>query len=113
MAATPLGFFKADGKKYTRDFQAFLDQREKIAPWIAEYSPYALVTADDAPVYLAYGSPPALGKNEKDPTHSANFGVKLQERMQEAGVECELFYPGAVDVSHPNVTAYLIDKLKG
>jgi acetyl esterase/lipase len=107
------GIFKADGKKYTRDFQAFLDQREKIAPWIAEYSPYTLVTADDAPVYLAYGSPPALGKNEKDPTHSANFGVKLQERMQEAGVECELFYPGAVDVSHPNVTAYLIDKLKG
>jgi acetyl esterase/lipase len=106
------GIFKVGGKKYTRDFEAFLEQREKISPWIAEYSPYSLVTADDAPVFLAYGAPPALGKDEKAPTHSANFGVKLQERMQEVGVECELSFPGAVDVSHPNIAAYLIDKLK-
>jgi acetyl esterase/lipase len=106
------GIFKAGDKKYVRDFNAFLAQREQIAPWIAEYSPYALVTADDAPVYLAYGAPPALGKAEKDPTHSANFGVKLQERMREVGVECELSYPGAADVGHRTITDYLIDKLK-
>ena len=28
------------------------------------------------------------------------------------GVECELVYPGAPDVKHPNLQSYLIDKLK-
>ena len=106
------GIFKADGKKYTRDFEAFLSRREEIAEWIGEYSPYALVTKDDAPVYLAYGAPPAMGQTQKDPTHSANFGVKLQEKMREVGVECELYYPGATDVSHRSIAEYLIDKLK-
>ena len=50
---------------------------EKIPPWIKEYSPYELVSADDPPVFLYYSAPPALGKNQKDPTHTSNFGVKL------------------------------------
>lgn len=33
-------------------FNTFLANREKILPWIAEYSLYALVTPDDPPVYL-------------------------------------------------------------
>ena len=36
------------------NFAAFLAERDRILPWIAEYSPYALVTADDPPVYLSY-----------------------------------------------------------
>jgi arylsulfatase A-like enzyme/acetyl esterase/lipase len=92
-------------------FAQFLGGRERILPWIAEYSPYALVSADDPPVYLTYGSPPALGKPEKDPTHTANFGVKLAERLAEAGVGCELVYPGAPDVKHQTAADYLIDVL--
>lgn len=94
------------------NFQEFLAGREKILSWIAEYSPYALVTADDPPVYLYYSAPPALGKEQKDPTHTANFGVKLQEKCRSVGVECELVYPGAPDVKHANIQAYLLDKLK-
>ena len=30
-----------------------------------------------------YTAPPALGQEQKDPTHTANFGVKLQETLQE------------------------------
>jgi acetyl esterase/lipase len=86
--------FKADPAKGVEEFQAFLSGREGIQEWIAEYSPYALVTADDPPVYLQYNAPPALGKNEKDPTHTANFGVKLAERCREAGVKCDVSYPG-------------------
>lgn len=104
-------FKKVDGKDQ-QDFEAFLAQREQILPWIAEYSPYALVSSDDPPVYLIFGAPPALGKEEKDPTHTANFGVKLQERLKSAGVESELVYPNAPDVKHPTVHDYLIDKLK-
>ncbi|MCR4414937.1 MAG: alpha/beta hydrolase, partial [Thermoguttaceae bacterium] len=62
--------------------------------------------------YMIYSTPPALGQDQKDPTHSANFGVKLQEKLQSVGVECELVYPGAPNVKHPQVHDYLIEKLK-
>ena len=93
-------------------FPQFLAGREKILPWIAEYSPYALVTADDPPVYLIYSGPPALGQPQKDPTHTANFGVKLQEKCRSTGVVCELMYPGAPDAKHTSAQEYLIAKLK-
>jgi acetyl esterase/lipase len=93
-------------------FAEFLAGREKISPWIAEYSPYALVNAGDPPVYLIYDRPPALGQAEKDPTHTANFGVKLQEHCASNRVPCELVYPGAPGVTHPNATQYLISQLK-
>lgn len=105
------GIFKDTEKKYTQDFEAFLAKRDEISQWIAEYSPYALVTPDDSPVYLAFSAPPALGQEQKDPTHSANFGVKLQERMNEVGVPCELAYPDAPNVQHPSITDYIIAKL--
>jgi acetyl esterase/lipase len=104
--------FKGDPAKKLSQFEEFLAGRERILPWIAEYSPYALVTADDAPVYLYYGEPPALGREQTDPTHTANFGVKLQEKLRSVGVACELVYPGAPGVSHPTVQEYLIAKLK-
>ena len=37
--------------------------------------------------------------------------MKLQERLRSVGVECELVYPGAPDVKHPQAEDYLIDKL--
>ncbi|MCX7043869.1 MAG: alpha/beta hydrolase [Candidatus Sumerlaeota bacterium] len=104
--------FKGDPAKKISQFDDFLAGREKILEWIAEYSPYALVTPDDPPVYLYYSAPPALGQDQKDPTHTSNFGVKLQEKCKSAGVECELVYPGAPDVKHANAQEYLIQKLK-
>lgn len=106
------GIFKEVNGKLTHDFDAFLAKREEILPWIAEYSPYALVTADDPPIYLSFNASPALGKDEKDPTHTANFGVKLQEKLRSVGVECELSYPGAPDVQHPDSQSFNVDKLK-
>lgn len=101
----------ADAKTRDTQFAQFLAGRETILPWIAEYSPYALVTADDPPVHLYYSAPPALGQDQKDPTHTSNFGVKLQDKLQGVGVPCELVYPGAPDVKHPQVWDYLIEKL--
>ena len=68
------------------DFESFLAAREEILPWIAEYSPYALVSAGDPPVALFYGAAPEIGKPQKDPTHTANFGLKLKEHCDEIGV---------------------------
>ena len=93
------------------NFAQFIAERDNIMPWIAEYSPYALVTADDPQVYLTYSAPPALGQDQKDPTHTSNFGVKLQEHCVATGVPCELVYPGAPDVKHKTPTDYLIATL--
>ena len=107
------GFMPDPKDPKTRDtqFAAFLAARESVLPWIKEYSPYEHVTADDPPIYLIYSAPPALGQEQKDPTHTANYGVKLQERLRSVGVECELVYPGAPDVKHPQAEDYLIDQL--
>lgn len=99
----------AFGKK---DFAEFLAERNRIERWISEYSPYALVSSDDPPVYLMYESPPAIGKSQKDPTHTSNFGVKLMERCTEIGTECELVYPGAANVTHATPTEYLIAQMR-
>ena len=107
------GIFKEVNGKKQRDFEAFLEKRETIMPWIKEYSPYALVTSDDPPVYLFYNAEPAMGQETKDPTHSANFGVKLQERCKEAGVDCELVYPKAEGVKHKRTQDFIISKLTG
>lgn len=104
--------FKGDPAKQLSQFDEFLARRDTILPWIAEYSPYALVTSDDPPVYLFFSAPPALGQDQKDPTHTSNFGVKLQEHCQKNGVACELVYPGAPGVKHATAQDYLIAKLK-
>lgn len=105
------GIFKASDKPFQQDFDAFLNKREEILPWIAEYSPYALVSKDDPPIYLYYAAPPALGKVQKDPTHTSNFGVKLKQQLNRFGVANELVYPGAPNIQHKNVEAYLLAAL--
>ena len=104
--------FAPDAEKKLSQFDVFLAGREKILPWIKEYSPYELVTSDDPPVALYYGAPPAMGQDQKDPTHSANFGVGLKQKCDAVGVACQLVYPGASDVKYPNVADFLISKLK-
>jgi acetyl esterase/lipase len=104
--------FTGDAAQKLSQFDEFFAKRDMIKPWIAEYSPYALVTSDDPPVHLFYSAPPALGQPQKDPTHTSNFGVKLQEHCKARRVDCELAYPGAPDVKHAETADYLIWKLK-
>lgn len=101
-----------DLKDRDKHFAEFLAARESVLPWIKEYSPIELASADDPPIYLIYKSAPAIGQDQKDPTHTANYGVKLQERLKELGVPCELVYPGAPEIKHASEYIYLIEKLK-
>ncbi len=103
--------FMADPKSRDTQFEVFFKNREQVLPWIKEYSPYELVSPGDAPVYLNYKAAPGIGQEQKDPTHSSNYGVKLQEHCKAIGVPCELVYPGAPDVQHASIDAYLIEKL--
>ncbi len=101
-----------DLKSRDTRFAEFLAHREELLPLIKEYSPIEHATPDDPPIYLLYNAAPALGEAQKDPTHTANYGVKLQEKLRSINVPCELVYPGAPDVIHPTTAAFLIETLK-
>ncbi|RFC48843.1 MAG: Acetyl esterase/lipase [Verrucomicrobia bacterium] len=105
-------FDPADLKVRDTRFAEFLDKREALLPEIRKYSPIEHVTPDDPPVYLEYSAAPALGQEQTDPTHTANYGVGLQEKCRSVGTLCILQYPGATGVQDPSVTAYLIRTLK-
>ncbi|MBG85286.1 MAG: hypothetical protein CMO80_00085, partial [Verrucomicrobiales bacterium] len=94
------------------NFTKFLEGREEVLDWIDEYSPYHNVTRDDPPIYMIYGRKPNLGKEERDPTHTANFGAKLQEHCRVNGVRCQLVYPGARNVRYKTSTDFLMAALK-
>jgi acetyl esterase/lipase len=104
--------FMRDPKNRDNMFAEFLAGRESVLPWIKQYSPYEWVSKDDPPIYMSYSAAPALGQDQKDPTHTANFGVKLQEKVKSVGVPCELYYPGAPDAKHTTVQSYLLERLK-
>ena len=106
--------FMDPNDKGTRDkrFAEFLEKRDSVLKWIKMYSPYELVSKDDPPVYLLYKDAPAIGQPQKDPTHTANYGVKLQEHCHEIGTECELNYNGAPNVTHKSIAEFLIETLK-
>jgi len=100
--------FAWNPKDPDEEFRNFLASREAVLPWILEYSPYALVTENAPPVYLAYTAAPALGKDQDDPIHTANFGVKLAQKLARLGCECELVYPGAPNVTHSGILDFLL-----
>ncbi|TWT30210.1 alpha/beta hydrolase fold protein [Posidoniimonas corsicana] len=106
------GVGKPGKENRAANFKEFLARRDELLPQINEYSPYALATSDAPPIYLFYTTKPAMGEKTKDPTHSSNFGVKLDERLRELGVSSELAYPGAPGVEHATVADYLIHHLK-
>lgn len=92
--------------------QAFIEQRTQLLPWIERFSPYALATSDDPPVYLFYDSTPAMGQPAKDPPHSANFGRGLEEKLEQVGIEYEFNYTGGPAVKHPDMFTFFLEKLK-
>lgn len=88
--------FAAKGRSREAEFELLIENREKVLPWIREYSPIELVNAGDPPVFLEYPKQtkaPTLGGKEADPTHSAMYGIGLQKRCREVGVDCQLVYP--------------------
>jgi acetyl esterase/lipase len=107
--------FAEKGRSRPQEFELLIANREKVLPWIKEYSPIELVTKDDPPIYLDYPNqktPPRAGQEEADPTHSAMYGVPLVQKLNSAGIEAVLSYPGAQDTKYGSINKFLIAKLK-
>lgn len=90
-----------------------MENREKLLPWIREYSPIEHVSKDDPPIALFYGGEvPVVGASPKDPTHSGIMGVKLEEQLKAANVDVVLVHPGIAQPKFKSSTEYLIARLK-
>ncbi len=97
---------------FSKEFDRFLADREKLLPWIKEYSPWGLVSAGDPPVYLAYGNEPPASGLGPDSIHGVTFGVRLKKRCTELGVECHVVHPGAPGAKFKSPIDYLVATLK-
>lgn len=107
--------FAAQGRSREQEFELLLENRDKVLPWIREYSPIEWVSKDDPPIFLEYpkqAAAPVLGGNEPDPTHSAMYGVQLQKACKSAGVKCDLVFPENKDSEFSNSNEFLIYHLK-
>ncbi len=107
--------YQQKGRSRGEEFRMALEDREKLLPWIAEYSPIELVTKDDAPVFMIFPSqdkPPVAGEAQKDPTHSAVYGVELAKKMKLVEVEAIVSYPNGPSTEYKTINEYLIAKLK-
>lgn len=110
----PHAFGIQRGQDRQAAFRVWLERREELLPHIRKYSPYEHVSRDDPPIYLEYPgqkNPPKPGEEQDDPTHSAIFGVKLAERLNEVGVEVVLNYPGHMHAKYKSTVDFLIAKL--
>ena len=94
-------------------YEDFIAKRQELLPFINEFSPYVLATKAAPPVYLFYDTAPAMGKEAKDPPHSANFGLGLAEKLRTLGVKFEFNYPGSKEVRHPDIFSFITEELKG
>ena len=97
------------------NFASLMENREKVLPWIQEYSPIEGVSKDDPPIGLYYSkqeTPPVVGTTQKDPTHSGVMGIQLAKRLTEAGVEVVLVHQDLPNTKYPNSAAFLIAYLK-
>ena len=95
------------------NLEAVMKDREKLMPWIKEYSPVEMASKDDPSIGLYYGGDPESKKGDspKDPTHSPLLGLFLAEKLKERGVDVVLSYPGHVDAKYKNSAEYLIGHL--
>lgn len=107
--------FAAAGRGRPEEFELLIANREKVLPWINEYSPIRWVSKDDPAIFLDYPNqkePPVFGKEEKDPTHSALQGLALAEKLSDAGVEVIVSYPLKRDERFGSIPAFLKAHLK-
>src|SRR3984893_17681482 len=90
-------------------FQSLIDNGEKVLKWIKEYSPIEHVTKDDPPIGLFYGGDKGakVGDSPRDPTQSTSLGLKLEEKLKEAGVDVVLVYPGRPHAKYKSSRDYL------
>jgi hypothetical protein len=80
------------------------DRQQEI---VRDISALNLISAGDPPIYMTYSMSPTdaapadSAKAGGWRVHHVNFGIELQRRMKELGIQADLNYPGATSGSLP------------
>ena len=89
----------------------------EVRAMLNELSVINHITPDDPPTFMSYGMKPD-DSVPKDPKrvrgwsiHHVNFGIAMEERLRQEGVEVFLQYPG-VDLPYEDEVEFLIHHLK-
>jgi acetyl esterase/lipase len=96
-------------------FDAFIEARPRLLPWLSSYSPSALLSSDDPPLFLDYLDF-SLTPNEPLEAyyaHSPGFGIGFSHRAASVGAECHLRYAGQEDARFTGWKSFLIQTLTG
>jgi len=102
-------------EKPHREISDYLDEEEEERTrLIEEISVINHISPDDPPVYMRYGMKPDDPIPEDNPSgwkiHHVNFGIAMQYKLLEAGVEVTLDYPGP-QTRFSSPEAFLIEHL--
>jgi hypothetical protein len=82
-------------------------------PWINAYSPEALVTPGDPPVFFYYsGGAPEKGVASKDSAHASAYAAMIVPTLEKAGVPYDLYYKGIANPRFKSINEYLVSQLK-
>lgn len=106
--------FASKDRTRAQEFELLVAHRAEVLPWIRQYSPIELASADDPSIYLDYPeqiAAPSVGKLEPDPTHSVVHGLKLAEKLTPLGVEIVVAYPSKPCRKYGSIPAFMIKKL--
>jgi hypothetical protein len=97
-----------------KNIKEMVGQREKLLPWLKEYSAIELVTKDDPPIGLYYKGVKGAkrGESHPDPTHSPMLGLLLAEKLKQVGVVHVMVSVDQPNDKLPNANAFLIEYLK-
>lgn len=87
-------------------FARFEAARDELLPLIQQYSPICFVSGNAPPMFLFYDLPPP-----GNGVHGAEFGLKLQERLQAADACCEVGWPVKESSLKRNQKTFIIGKL--
>jgi hypothetical protein len=106
-------------KKLHRDPLKAFDAKtvESYKKQIPDVSALFLISKDDPPIFMAYGmkpddpAPANVLRAHNWSVHHVIFGIKLQEKTDELGVEADLKYPGA-KTKYRSIADFFGKKLK-
>ncbi|MCF7817042.1 MAG: alpha/beta hydrolase [Kiritimatiellales bacterium] len=87
-------------------FARFEAARDELLPLIQQYSPISFVSGNAPPMFLFYDLPPP-----GNGVHGAEFGLKLQQRLRDAGACCEISWPAKNPTPGMNQKTFIIERL--
>lgn len=96
-------------------FPESLRKREELLPLIAQWSPDALLSKGDAPIYFENNwgltQPDGVGLMDYL-VHSPRWGLGFQKLAQEHGVTCYVKYPDHPSAKYADMWEFLVQELR-